>query len=160
VLWISITIDWHIGLAVVFFLVLRKTYVSAKEKFLQVTGLKKRERTPEPDPGDDVPDPSPLPGLKALITPPTPPTTPNRLLISTILEEEEEEENEEEEVMYDQKALPEVPDEGDDELLEDEYEYEYEYGDDDEEELEDEELLLDDNELSRREHSISRYKPD
>lgn len=157
VLWLSYTIDWHIGLAVVVFVVLRKLYLSAKQKFLYMTGLERREPTPEPEPGDDVPDPSPLPGLASLMPPPTPPTTPIMLSIPTILEENEEEEVEEQE----EGESLEEEEEGDEEGLgDDEYAYEYEYDEEDEEELEDEELLLDDGVLPRREHSISRYKPD
>jgi len=144
VLWLSYTIHWHIGLAVVVFVVLRKLYLAAKQKFLQLTGLQRREPTPEPEPGDDFPDPSPLPGLASLMPPPTPPPTPIFLSIPTILGGKEEE-----------------GEEGDEEGLgDDEYAYEYEYDEEDEEDLEDEELLLDDGVLPRREHSISRYKPD
>lgn len=158
VLWLSYTIHWHIGLAVVVFVVLRKLYLCAKQKFLHLTGLQRREPTPEPEPGDDVPDPSPLPGLAFLMPPPTPPTTPSLLSIPTILEENEEEEVDEQE---EGESLEEEEEEGDEEGLgDDEYAYEYEYDEEDEEDLEDEELLLDDGVLPKREHSISRYKPD
>ncbi|XP_059475063.1 titin isoform X2 [Neocloeon triangulifer] len=152
VIWISISVDWHLGLGIVAFYLLHKLYVRAKEKFLQLTGLKRRERTPEFGPGDDVPDPDPLPGLALLAPPPppTPPSTPKLLLNMQIIPEENEEEEVEGEEVDDEDDEYIIDQDGnlvrvrERDGLRDDYDYEYDFDGEDEileEEEEEEERL-------------------
>lgn len=101
ILWLSITVDWHLGMAVAMIVILRKMYLVAKAKFIEVTGwggLKKKERSPSPVPAhDDIPAITTIPE-----TPATPPPSPQYLEGSGFgeldyIEEENEEDLEEEE---------------------------------------------------------------
>ncbi|KAF4518520.1 hypothetical protein B566_EDAN004264 [Ephemera danica] len=76
VLWLSVTVDWHLGAAVLAFLLLRKLYLAAKAKVQQLTGwggFKRKERSPAPLPIAAPPTPPPP-------EPSTPPPTPQDML--------------------------------------------------------------------------------
>lgn len=113
ILWLSLTVDWHLGVGVLLIMLLRKLYLAAKAKVQQITGwggFKKKERSPP------LPLQQPLPQPK--------PVTPSP---SPLHEEENSYVEEEEEGYTDGEMLDYIEEEEDEELEDEEDDYSEEH---------------------------------